>query len=198
MHLALFDFDGTITDREMFIRFLQHAAPRARRLLAGALLSPLYAAYKLRLVGGDVPRIAAVRTALAGMPLAIVQDRARSYASDVLPQVLRPEAMARIDLHRRQGHAIAVVTGALELAVAPWCAQHGLDLIGSVLEVRNGVLTGRYAGAQCVRAEKARRVRERYDLAAFEHVHAYGDTPEDRELLALAQTRVYRWQPQAA
>jgi HAD superfamily hydrolase (TIGR01490 family) len=196
MQLALFDFDGTITDREMFIRFLQHATPPMRRVLGSALLSPLYAAYKLRLIGGDVPRTASVRV-LSGMPLAAVQARARSYASDVLPPVLRPEAMARIDWHRSQGHTVAVVTGGLEVAIAPWCAQHGLELIGSMLEVRDGALTGRYAGAQCVRAEKARRVRERYDLAVFDHVHAYGDTPEDRELLALAHTRVYRWQPHA-
>ena len=197
MHLALFDFDGTITDREMFIPFLQRALPPWRRALGSTVLGPLYVGYKLRLIGGDVPRMASVRL-LSGMSLVAVEGVARSYASEVLPNVLRPEAMARIEWHRRQGHVVAVVTGALEVALAPWCAQHGLELIGSRLEVRNGALTGRYTGAQCVRAEKARRVRERYDLAAFEHVHAYGDTPEDRELLALAHTRVYRWQPQAA
>jgi HAD superfamily hydrolase (TIGR01490 family) len=197
MQLALFDFDGTITDREMFIPFLQHALPPWRRMLGSAALAPLYVGYKLRLIGGDVPRATSVRL-LSRIPLAVVEERARSYASDVLPNVLRPEAMARIEWHRSQGHGVAVVTGALEIAIAPWCAQHGLELIGSRLEVRDGALTGRYAGAQCVRAEKARRVRERYDLAAFEHVHAYGDTPEDHALLALAHTRTYRWQPQAA
>jgi hypothetical protein len=33
MQLALFDFDGTITDREMFIPFLQHTLPSWRRAL---------------------------------------------------------------------------------------------------------------------------------------------------------------------
>lgn len=198
MQLALFDFDGTITDREMFIPFLEHAVAPARLAFGKAVLAPLAIGYKLGLIGGSVPRAAAVRAGLAGTPVAKLRALARSYCEQVLPLVLRSKAMARIDWHRRQGHAVAVVTGGLELAIAPWCVQQGLDLIGSVLEERDGVLTGRYAGAQCVRAEKARRVRERYDLAAFEHVHAYGDTPEDGELLALAHTRVYRWQPQPA
>ena len=194
MHLALFDFDGTITDREMFIRFLRHATPAWRSVLGSTALAPLYVGYKLRVIGGDVPRAASVRV-LAGLPLAFVEARARRYASDVLPAVLREQAMARIRWHQAQGHTVAVVTGGLEVALAPWCAQHGLALIGSMLEVRDGVLTGRYDGPQCVRAEKARRVRERYDLSAFAHVHAYGDTPEDHDLLALAHSRTYRWQP---
>ena len=48
---------------------------------------------------------------------------------------------------------------------------------------------------RCLRpdgAEKARRVRERYDLSRYPVVHAYGDTHEDRDLLALAHRRWYR------
>ena len=56
------------------------------------------------------------------------------------------------------------------------------------------MLTGRYQGRQCVLEEKVRRVRERYDLTRFSALHAYGDTPEDRPLLAIASTKYYRWQ----
>ena len=36
-------------------------------------------------------------------------------------------------------------------------------------------------------------MRERFDLDRFETVYAYGDTPEDREMLSLAQRKYYRW-----
>ena len=99
--------------------------------------------------------------------------------------------------HRDQGDTVAVVSGAFDLYLSHWCAQHGLDLLCSSLESRDGVMTGRYAGTQCAGAEKARRVRERYDLSRFGTVCAYGDTREDFELLALAQRRWYRGQEQA-
>ncbi|MDE2086073.1 MAG: HAD family hydrolase, partial [Xanthomonadaceae bacterium] len=70
--------------------------------------------------------------------------------------------------------------------------QHGLELVCSILEIRNGRLTGGYHGAQCVGEEKARRVRERYDLAAYAQCHASGDTHEDEAMLALAHKRFYR------
>jgi hypothetical protein len=42
--------------------------------------------------------------------------------------------------------------------------------------------------------EKARRIRERYDVGSYEVVYAYGDTKEDEAMLALAHKRVFRWQ----
>ncbi len=85
-----------------------------------------------------------------------------------------------------------MVSGAFLEYLQPWCDTHDLELIASSLERRAGRLTGRYAGTQCVLEEKIRRVRERCDLAAYERVHAYGDTPEDEPMLELADERHYR------
>ncbi|HVH36139.1 MAG TPA: HAD-IB family phosphatase [Tahibacter sp.] len=96
-----------------------------------------------------------------------------------------------------RGDTIAIVSGAFDAYLAPWCRTQELTLFCSSLEQRDGRLTGRSRGAQCVGAEKARRVREHYDLGRFAAIHAYGDTPEDRELLALARHRHYRGEPVA-
>ncbi len=114
----------------------------------------------------------------------------------LLPGVLRPEARERIAWHQSQGDTIAVVSGALEIALSPWCASHDLDLIGSRFEHRDGILTGRHLGRQCVHLEKARRARERYDLARYDAIHAYGDTKDDLAMLALADHRWYQWRKQ--
>jgi phosphoserine phosphatase len=84
------------------------------------------------------------------------------------------------------------VSGGLGLYLRPWAAGQGLEVLCSELEVRDGRCTGRFAGSQCVAAEKAGRVCHHIDLAAYAQVHAYGDTPEDAELLALADHRIYR------
>ena len=121
-----------------------------------------------------------------------VRAAGERFARDIVPATLRPESMARLQWHREQGDTIVVVSGSFDLYLSHFCAQHGLELLCSSLESRDGVMTGRFAGAQCVGAEKARRVRERYDLSRYPVVHAYGDTHEDRDLLALAHRRWYR------
>lgn len=137
-------------------------------------------------------RAAVTWTALRGLAQTQVQRVAEDFCRDCIPPTLRADAMQRMSWHQQQGDVVAVVTGAFELMLAPWCAQQGVELLGSRLEVSNGVLSGRYLGPQCVGLEKARRVRERFRLQDFVHVHAYGDTPEDHDLLALAHSRHYR------
>ncbi len=102
--------------------------------------------------------------------------------------------MQRIAWHLDQGHKVVVVSGGIDAYLAPWCDAHGLELLCSSLQHENGILNGRYEGQQCVLAEKARRVRERYELQAFSEVYAYGDTPEDRDLLGIATRKYYQWQ----
>ncbi len=194
MNLALFDFDGTITVREMFPAFMQLAvAPR--RLAAGkVLLAPLIVGYKLGFVSGTVVRAAIVKFGFAGVPLAVLDAHGSTFAQSALPPVLRPQALERIHWHKSQGDTVVVVSGAFDTYLRHWCRTHQIELICSSLEHRDGVLTGRYLGRQCVLGEKARRVMEAYDLSRYTRIYAYGDTREDMELLALAHERYYRWQ----
>ena len=193
MNLALFDFDGTITTRETFPDFIRHAITPRRLRLGRITLAPLVAGYRLGLVSGTAVRAAIVKVGFSGTALSRYEAAGESFARDVLPGSLRPEAMRRIAWHQQQGDTV-VVSGAFDVYLGHWCASHGLDLLCSSLEHRRGVLTGRYAGEQCVLAEKARRVLQRYDLSSYGQVFAYGDTPEDNDLLALADRKTYRWQ----
>ncbi|HTV86208.1 MAG TPA: HAD family hydrolase [Dyella sp.] len=194
MNLALFDFDGTITQREMFADFVR-AAVSTRRRLAGALLfGPMLAGYKLGLVSANAIRASVVHFGFRGVPADVVDEAGRRFALDVLPAALRPDALARIRWHRQQGDRVMVVSGALDVYLAHWCRHHELDLLCSRLETRGGVLTGRYRGAQCVGAEKSRRIREVLDLDEFPVIYAYGDTHEDLDMLRLAHRRYYRGQ----
>jgi HAD superfamily hydrolase (TIGR01490 family) len=194
MNLALFDFDGTITDRETFAAFLRYAIPRHRRVLGTALFPPLVIGYRLGLVSGVHIRSKLVDFGFRGLSADAVAQAGRHFAAQVLPSILRPEAMQRIRWHKAQGDKIVVVSGALDVYLSPWCEQQQLELVCSSLEARHGVLTGRYEGQQCVKAEKCRRVRELCAPESFPVVYAYGDTEEDLDMLAMAQRKFYRGQ----
>lgn len=195
MDLALFDFDGTITIRDTMPDFVRAALPRPRLMAGRLLLAPMVLGYRAGRVSGVAVRAAIARVGFTGLDAAGYDAHGRRFAADVLPGLVRPSALARIDWHRRRGDTVVVVSGGLDAYLAPWAAAHGLPLLCSVLERRDGRLTGRYAGPQCVRAEKARRVRAAYDVAAFERVHAYGDTAEDRAMLDMADVAHFRSMP---
>ncbi|MGN6228233.1 HAD family hydrolase [Dyella sp.] len=197
MDLALFDFDGTITTGDTYTPFLGYISPAAFRRRAWRRLLWPWLGYKLGLVSGTAVRRQVTAHVLRGREVSAIRALGLRYARERLPHVLRPEAMARLAWHRERGDRIVVVSASLDAYLAPWCRAHGLELICSELESREGVLTGRYRGGDCAGAAKAARVREHLRLEDYACVHAYGDTVEDRELLALAHRPVYRWQAAA-
>jgi len=56
MNLALFDFDGTITEGDTFSPFLRFAVGRGRALIGGLLASPAVLAYRLGVVSAGRTR----------------------------------------------------------------------------------------------------------------------------------------------
>jgi HAD superfamily hydrolase (TIGR01490 family) len=194
MNLALFDFDGTITHKEMFADFMRFAVSRRRRMLGAPVFAPMLVGYKLGVISGNAIRARVVSFGLRGTRVDHVREMGRRFSDEVLPTVLRPLALERIQWHRSQGDRVMVVSGALDIYLEHWCRTHGLDLICSRLEIVDGLLTGRYNGLQCVGAEKSRRVREACELKRFPLVYAYGDTKEDLDMLGMADRKYYRWQ----
>jgi HAD superfamily hydrolase (TIGR01490 family) len=192
MNLALFDFDGTITHTDTFRPFIELAVGRRRRVLGGLMLAPVVAAYGLGYVPATRMRALAAFCGFRGRREDELDALGARYAS-TFESLVRTEALERIRWHRAAGDRVVVVSASLRPYLRAWCDTLGLELICTELESRGGVLTGRYLGGDCTGAEKARRVRVRYDLERYPVIYAYGDTHEDHELLRLASKRYFRW-----
>ncbi len=194
MNLALFDFDGTITSTDTWTPFMRMAVRPSRLRMAVVVLSPVIVGYRLGMLSSSKGRQAAARVGFGGEPARAIRQHGERYAMTVLPSTLRPRALERLEWHRSQGDHIVVVSASLDVYIAPWCAERGLEFICTTLEERDGRLTGRYVDGDCCGAEKARRIRARYDLGRYSVIYAYGDSGEDREMMALAHKKFYRWQ----
>jgi len=188
--LAAFDLDGTLTRRDTLMPFLVRAIgarPAYSAVLASSL--PLARAAALGGPHRDVAKAAFLRRVLAGRPLAALAEAAESYADHVVARGLRPDVQARVDWHRAEGHELVLVSASPELYVAPIGRRLGFDtVLATRLEVDGaGVLTGRLLGANCRGPEKVARLRQ-WRGEALTLSYAYGDSPGDREMLAVALT----------
>jgi phosphatidylglycerophosphatase C len=193
MNIAFFDFDGTVTTGDGFMPFIRSATAR-HRVVAGTLcLSPMVLGYRLGWVPATRMRQGVAWFAFRGRAEREIAALGASYAAEVLPRLARPEALERIRWHQAQGDAVVIVSASLGAYLSPWCQERGLELISTELEMRGGICTGWYRGGDCTGQEKARRIRERYDLRQYPLVFAYGDTHEDDAMLALAHRRFFRW-----
>ena len=193
MDLALVDFDHTVTTCDTYSRFLRRVATPAQLSAAKWTVGPWLLGYRLRLVSAAALRTRVTRLTFAGRDAAEIEAAGECHARNVLPGVLRPAMMERIGWHQARGDTVVIVSGSLDAYLRPWCDAHGLALICNRLEVVDGRLSGRYLGGDRG-AHKAADICARYELASFDHVHAYGDSSEDKPMLALAQERWWRGQ----
>lgn len=194
MDLALFDFDHTITYVDAYSRFLRTSARPWERKRGELSVAPWLLGYKLGMISAPRLRARATLVAFRDRIESEVREAGLRYAQTQLPRMVRPEMLERIGWHQSRGDAVVVVSGSLDVYLRPWCDALGLGLICNELESESGRLTGRYQS--CDRAaDKVTQIRARYDLAAYADLHAYGDSSEDRPMLALARHRWFRGAP---
>lgn len=194
MELALFDFDHTVTTCDTYGRFLRRVATPEQLAQAWWKVGPWLLAYRLKLISAERIRARVTRLTFSNRHSDDIATQAAGYARDVLPEVVRPQMLEQIRWHLQQRHTVVIVSGSLDLYLRPWCESLGLGLICNRLESHDGRLTGRYADGDCA-PRKVDHIRQRYDLSRFQRIHAYGDSSEDRPMLALAHDRWYRGKP---
>ncbi len=191
MGVAAFDFDGTLLAGDSFLPFLIRARGRRPVLGAGPAL--------LRALGSQRDRDAAkavlVHRLLQGYPARELAALGEAYSHELLGR-LRPSMAERVAWHRQRGHRLVLVSASLDTYLAPLGSRLGFDaVLATGLEIgADGLLTGRLQGANCRGREKEARLRA-WLTATFDgavpEVWAYGDSAGDRELLAMADHRVF-------
>ena len=190
--VAVFDFDGTLTDRHTMWRFLRFVATPRVFWPALASLGPVLA----RRPEGSAAmaaRRSLVARFLTGMSGDVAAHHARRFVTGPLPGWIRPAALARLRWHQARGHRTVLVSNSFETYLVPWGHSVGFDdVLGTQLEVVDGRLTGQIASADCVGPEKVRRLTERIGELDRFCIYAYGDSTGDRELLETASHPFYR------
>lgn len=193
MNLALFDFDGTITHTDSFTKFVLYAADKRRIRRSKLLLLPELIAYKTRLTDGKRIRHKTFNLAFENTIEDDIKMKALEFSQNIIPSLIRPQAMDRINWHKERGDEIRVVSASLDLYLEPWCKQHNIALSCNEVEAVSGSITGNFIGHDCSADEKRRRVENAYNLSDYTNIYAYGDTFEDKELLKLAHYPFYQY-----
>ncbi|WP_133407137.1 HAD family hydrolase [Parashewanella tropica] len=192
-NIALFDFDGTITDKDMFTPFLKYGATKKRKTIGNIIILPFYLLFKLGLLPSYIMRPIASFVAFKFRSQKEVEALGREYAKQVIPSRVMERAKKQLEWHKESGDVIVVVSASLDVYLKPWCDANGFQLLCSELDMQKGRCTGRYIQGDCSREKKAARVKQSYQLNQFECIYAYGDTSEDKELLKLADEAYLNW-----
>lgn len=120
MNLALFDFDGTITNQDAYTEFLFFATPKPRLIIGGVIASPVILLYKLGLLRASKTRPFLSKVAFWQRSIHQVEVQAKRFVSDYLPKVMRANALEKIEWHKQRGDEIYVVSASLSPYLDIW------------------------------------------------------------------------------
>jgi len=190
--ICLFDFDGTITSKDSLVDFTQYVTGKRAYYLGLLSLSPMLISYKFNLIPNHIAKQKFISHFFKGRDADQFMKLAYKYSLERIDKITRPQAIEKIRWHKEHGHKVVIVSASMECWLKGWCEKNELDLIATRLEVRDGVLTGKFATRNCHGIEKVNRVREVYDLNLCDQVYSYGDSRGDRELLELADMSFYK------
>lgn len=157
----------------------------------------MLAGYGIGLIGNGVAKEKVFIRCIAGMQMEKLRQSAAKFSEQILPELLRPEALHRLEWHRGQGHRCVVISASLELYVQPWARQAGFDdVIATKLQVReDGRITGRLSGENCYGIEKVRRLEALLGPRDGYSLFAYGDSAGDKALLSFSDYPYFREMP---
>lgn len=194
--IAVFDLDGTLSRRDLFLVFLALAVRRhglARPLRAAAL--------PLRVLGHAAGRVANDRlkaafldAVLGGRARAPLEALAAEFAGLAVAREMKPAALAALARHRAAGDACVLASASLDLYVQPIARRLGFDaaVATRVAWTPEGRLAGGLGGPNLRGPAKLAAVLELL-AARFpgrREVVAYSDHESDAALLGAARVAV--------
>ncbi|SLM64189.1 MULTISPECIES: HAD family hydrolase [Dickeya] len=190
--LAVFDFDGTLTKRDSFVPFLCFAF--GKRVFARRLVRLVIPTLKFigRRMTRDELKAALIHTFLTGIEARWVESKAVDFCEQYWTRLMRPSGLIGVASQVNAGAIVTICSASPAIVLKPFAEKLGIGLIGTNLEVKDGVLTGRISGYNCRCAQKVSRLEAEYGPLSAYHLRAWGDTRGDYEMLAAAQEPYWR------
>ena len=187
-----FDFDGTLTRRDTLIEFIRFAKGDKAFLLCFLRYSPLLVLMKLGLYPNWKAKQRVFSHCFRGMAVDTFNSLCSRFASDKA-RLMRPKGMKKLREVLAEGGKVVVVSASVNNWVEPFFEGiGGVYVVGTMVEEREGVLTGRFLTKNCYGEEKVTRLLQLFPERTQYWLTAYGDSRGDFELLDFANESYYR------
>lgn len=190
--LAIFDFDGTLTNKDSFLSIIFFSNSFWKIIFAGIWLSPYLIGYKFGFFSNHKAKEKVFSFFFKGWSEAHFNKVCADFALKIIPSIIKEEGWAKIKWHIKNKHEILILTASVENWVCPWATKYGIKVIGTKAEISAGILQGKFDGKNCNGIEKVLRLKSKYDLTSYDYIYSYGNSRGDEDFMKLAHERYYK------
>ena len=193
VEIVVFDFDGTITTDDTFRLFLRYYAGTPKWALNILLLMPIFAGYALKIVDRNQAKIYVTRRFFKNASIKHLNERAASFAKQVIPSLVRPQAQTCLDSKKSDPESLYICSASIAPYLRAWGASQNINnILATELETDGDRYTGEIKGWNIWGEGKVRRILAEFAPHPVKIIEAYGDSRGDREMLHAAEASYFR------
>lgn len=184
-----FDFDGTLTTKDTLLEFIRFAKGRSSFWQGFLRYAHLLILMKLGLYPNWKAKQQVFAHFFKGMTVGDFNAVCQNFAASSR-FLLRTKGIDAISKALSEGSDVLIISASIDNWVQPFFAD--VKVVGTQIEVKDGVLTGRFLTKNCYGKEKVNRLKALYPNRQDYHLIAFGDSRGDKELLAFADESHYK------
>ena len=189
--IVAFDFDGTLTTKDTLLVFIRFAKGSKDFWLGFLRFAHLLVLMKLGLYPNWKAKQKVFAHFFEGMRIEDFNEFCLRFAQDH-QHLLRPKGIKALHQALSDGAEVMIVSASIDNWVKPFFENQSIQILGTQIEVKDGLLTGRFLSKNCYGQEKVNRIQAIYPHREDYHLTAYGDSRGDKELLAFADESHYK------
>jgi HAD superfamily hydrolase (TIGR01490 family) len=189
-NLAVFDLDGTITTKDTMFEFIKYTHGTLHLCIALLYISPLYILTLLGVYQKEKMKEALLSFLYKNWLSEKITVMGNSFAEKQIPLMLNNDIYSKLLQHKENGDRVIILTASCSIWVEAWCKNEQLELISSILQIKNGVVTGKLYGLNCHGKEKVVRLAKYVNYKNY-NMYAYGNAPSDTPFIELANYKNY-------
>lgn len=188
-----FDFDGTLTTKDSFLEIIKFAYGERRLFGTLLLFSPILLLMKLRLYPNWKAKQKVFSYLFKGMDIEKFDAICRDFAV-AKHGMMRPKGLECLRKAVEEKAKVIVVSASIDNWVRPFFADYGDDVMVSCtrIEVRDGVVTGKFLTKNCYGEEKVKRLVRAFPYRKSYELVAFGDSRGDKKMLEYADEKHYK------
>ena len=183
------DFDGTLTTSDTLLEFIRYAKGSVRCLAGFLLYSPFIVLMMLKMYPNWKAKQKIFSHFFRGMTIDSFNVLCHDFARDNR-HLLRQGGLEMMNKAKADGTEVVIVSASIDNWVQPFFPE--TKVLGTQIEVIDGIVTGRFLSKNCYGKEKVNRLLEMFPDRNSYRLVAYGDSGGDRAMLAFADESHFR------
>ena len=183
--IAVFDLDGTITNKDTFLEFIKYYKGSINFYLGLLVLSPFIILFYLKLYSNNKLKECFFSYYFKGESAIEIAKKGEVFSLEVLPLLCRKSAIDILEWHQNRNHDILILSASSDIWLKKWCMSKNYKLICTSFKKNKNSYTGKIDGENCFGIRKKELLLDFIKKNNYSFSYGYGDSKSDKYFLEL-------------